>query len=168
MTGRPGRYPWRPERVRVGTVGRAHGLDGTFVVEGPSGWYGFDVGSRLLVGGRATGVRRRAGTDVRPLVALEDHVDRDAAEALRGAALELPRAALPEPEEDAWYRFDLIGCVAVAGGRELGRVADVEDGVAHDLLVIDDADRTRIPFVAALVPTVDVPGRRIEIVDGLL
>ena len=168
MRERPGRFPWRPERVRVGTVGRPHGLDGAFVVEGPCGWYGFEVGSRLLADGRPTGVRRRAGTDVRPLVALEGHDDRDAAEALRGAALELPRGALPDPEEDSWFRFDLIGCVAVTGDRELGRVADVEDGVAHDVLVLDDPEGTRIPFVAALVPSVDVPGRRIEIVEGLL
>jgi 16S rRNA processing protein RimM len=154
--------------VRVGTVGRPHGLDGTFVVEGPCGWYGFGVGARLLVAGRPAGVRRRAGTDLRPLVALEGHVDRDAAEALRGAALELPRGALPDLEEDSWFRFDLIGCVAVAGGRELGRVVDVEDGVAHDVLVLDDPGPTRIPFVAALVPTVDVPARRVEVVEGLL
>ena len=88
MRERPARFPWRPERVRVGTVGRPHGLDGAFVVEGPCGWYGFEVGSRLLADGRPTGVRRRAGTDARPLVALEGHDDRDAAEAPRGAALE--------------------------------------------------------------------------------
>ena len=168
MTQRPARYPWRPERVRVGTVGRPHGLDGSFVVDGPCGWYDFEVGSRLLVNGRPAGVRRRAGTDVRPLVALDGHLDRDAAEALRGAPLELPRAALPAPEDDSWFRFDLIGCRAVTGDRELGVVVDVEDGVAHDVLVLDDALQTRIPFVQALVPTVDVPGRRIEIVEGLL
>lgn len=168
MTDRPARYPWRPERVRVGTVGRPHGLDGTFVVEGPCGWYGFPVGGRLLVDGQGAGVRRRAGTEHRPLVALAGHEDRDAAESLRGAALELPRAALPDPAEDSWFRFDLIGCRVVAGDRELGRVADVEDGVAHDVILLDDADGTRIPFVGALVPTVDVAGRRIEIVEGLL
>jgi 16S rRNA processing protein RimM len=168
VTQRAARYPWRPERVRVGTVGRPHGLDGTFVVEGPCGWYDFGAGSRLLVAGAPAGVRRRGGTDARPLVALEGHEDREAAESLRGAALELPRAALPPPEEDAYYRFDLIGCTAVAGARELGRVRDVEDGVAHDVLVLDDAAETRIPFVSALVPVVDVPARRVEVVDGLV
>ncbi len=168
MTERGARYPWRPERVRVGTVGRAHGLEGAFVVEGPCGWYDFRPGSRLLVAGVPAGVRRRGGTEARPLVALEGHDDREAAEALRGSPLELPRAALPPPEEDAYYRFDLVGCTAVAAGRELGRVRDVEDGVAHDVLVLDDAAETRIPFVAALVPVVDVAARRLEVVEGLV
>ena len=39
----------------------------------------------------------------------------------------------------------------------------MEDGVAHDLLVLDDEAGTRIPFVGELVPGVDVPGRRLEV-----
>ena len=40
-------------------------------------------------------------------------------------------------------------------------VADVEDGVAHDVLLLDSD--LRLPFVEAVVPVVDVEGRRIEI-----
>ena len=162
------RYPWRPERVRVGTVGRAHGLDGSFVVDSPCGWFRFPRGARLVLGGRPVTVRRSAGTESRPLVAVMDVDDRSAAEALRGAPLELERARLPEPEPDSYFHFDLVGCAVEAGGQVLGRVAAVEEGVAHDLLVLDDDASTRIPFVAALVPVVDVPGRRLEVVEGLL
>ena len=156
--------PWRPERVRVGTVGRAHGLDGSFRVADPCGWWPFAQGSAVLVDGVERVVARARGDEHAPLIALEGSADRTAAEALRGAALELPRAQVPEPEEGVWFRFDLVGCaVELADGTPLGAVDAVEDGVAHDLLVVGDV---RIPFVEAVVPVVDVAARRIALADG--
>lgn len=168
MTGDP--YPWRPARVRVGTVGKAHGLDGAIRIASPCGWYGFRKGAALALDGRPVRIVRRGGTDLDPIVLLDAAADRTAAEALRGAALEVERDALPAPEPDAYFRFDLVGCEVreLASGRVLGRVHAVEDGVANDVLVLDDALPTRLPFVAALVPEVDVPARRIAIVDGLV
>jgi 16S rRNA processing protein RimM len=157
-------YPWRPERVRVGTVGRAHALDGRFRVSGPCGWWSFAVGTDVLVDGTPHRIVRSGGDDAAPLIALEGVTDRSGAEALRGAALELPRAEVPEPEPDAYFHFDLVGCtVEDAAGLAVGTVSAVESGVAHDVLVLD-GDR-RIPFVAAVVPTVDVPGRRLGLAE---
>ena len=151
----------RPERVRVGTAGRAHGLDGTVLVEGPCGWFGFATGSHVLVDGTRRRIRRRAGTADRPLVAFEGIDDRTAAEGLRGAALELAGDDVPEPEDGAYFRFDLVGCDVVQGGVRLGAVREVEDGVAHDVLLLDSG--LRLPFVEAVVPVVDLAARRIEI-----
>ena len=76
----------------------------------------------------------------------------------------MSRAALPEPDNDAYFRFDLIGCtIEYADGTSLGEITAVEDGVAHDTLLIGEA---RVPFVAAVVPTVDISGRRLVLVDG--
>lgn len=163
-------YPWRPARVRVGTVGKAHGLDGGVRIASPCGWYRFRKGASLLLDGRPVRILRRGGTDLDPIVLLEGCADRTAAEALRGSALELERDALPAPEPDAYFRFDLVGCAVVeaGSGRPLGHVADVEDGVANDVLVLDDGVPTRLPFVAVLVPEVDVAARRIVVVDGLV
>ncbi len=153
--------PWRPARVRVGTVGKAHGLDGTFLVSSPCGWYSFRTGSTVLVDGLPRRVRRRAGTDERPLVAFDGDDAREAADAIRGQALEVSREALPAPEPDSYFRFDLVGCTARQGAVPVGVVVNVEDGVAHDVLVLDTG--VRLPFVCAVVPAVDVAGRTIEI-----
>lgn len=159
--------PWRPARVRVGTVGKPHGLDGSFRVSDPCGWWEFPQGSLVLVNGKERTVARSRGDDVAPLLTLDGAEDRTAIEALRGATLELPRASLPEPDPDAYFRFDLIGCVVeYADGSILGTVAAVEDGVAHDILVLGDAAETRLPFVAVVVPTVDIPQRRLVLVEG--
>lgn len=160
-------HPWRPARVRVGTVGRPHGVHGAFHVSGPCGWWDFPAGSVLLLDGAERRVESVAGAAERPIVRLDGLDDRDAATALTGSVLELPGAALPEPEEDSWFRFDLVGCEVFAGARRLGRVASVEDGVAHDVLLLDDEAGTRIPFVGELVPGVDVPGRRLDVAEWL-
>lgn len=101
--------------------------------------------------------------------------DRTAAEGLRGALLE---ADIPdEPEEpaepDAWYDHQLVGLRAEApDGTVLGRVAAVEHAPAQDLLVVRRPDGVErlVPFVGAIVPTVDVDQGRLVIVDpgGLL
>ena len=157
-------HPWRPARVRVGTAGRPHGLDGSFRVADACGWWPFAPGSTLLVDGAERTVAAAKGDESAPVIALDGARDRTAADALRGAVLELPRETLPEPDEDAYFRFDLVGCTLVwPDGRELGVVEAVEDGVAHDLLVVGER---RVPFVAALVPAVDIAGRRMTLADG--
>lgn len=161
-------YPWRPERVRVGTVGKGHGLDGSFYVDGPCGWWTFPVRSEVAVDGVVRRVRRRAGTDDRPILALDDATSREDADALRGRALEIGREALPAPELDSYFHFDLIGCEVVCGERPLGRVSAVEEGVANDVLVLDDEAETRLPFVFAWVPEVRIRERRIGVTEGLL
>jgi 16S rRNA processing protein RimM len=158
---------WRPARVRVGTAGRAHGIYGAFRVTSPCGWWDFPAGSTVLLEGVERRVRSSSGTAEQRIVHLEGVDDRDAATALGGAALELPRESVPEPEDDAYFHFDLVGCAAYAGERMVGRVKAVEEGVAHDILVLDDEAETRIPFVSELVPGVDVPGRRLELADWL-
>jgi 16S rRNA processing protein RimM len=155
MTGR------RPDRVRLGTAGKAHGLDGTFAVDAPCGWFAFATGAVVLVDGVAHRIRRRAGTDGRPLVALDGVDTREGAESLRGRPLEIAGADVPSPEEGAYYRFDLVGCEVFQGDDRLGVVTEVEDGVAHDILRLDSD--LRLPFVEAVVPVVDVDARRIEI-----
>jgi len=63
--------------------------------------------------------------------------DRDAAEAIRGLALYVPRSVLPPPDEDEFYLADLIGLRAVSpDGAELGRVKSVQNFGAGDLLEI--------------------------------
>lgn len=88
---------------------------------------------------------------------LKDVADRTAAEALRGLYLGVPRDALPESGEDEYYWADLIGLDVVnLAGEKLGQVAEVLDGVAHDVLrVVDESGVERLlPFVEAVVQEV--------------
>jgi 16S rRNA processing protein RimM len=91
---------------------------------------------------------------------------REAALALRGSQIGLPRAALETPGVDEYYWSDLEGMAVVnREGVPLGRVAQVAASGAHAILrVVDDRRIERlIPFVAAYIDRVDAAGGRIDV-----
>lgn len=93
--------------------------------------------------------------------------DRDAAEALKGLRLFVPREALPAPEEDEFYLADLIGLAAhAADGAPLGVVKAVLNHGAGDILEIDPGSggATRLfPFTREVVPEVRLAEGRVVI-----
>lgn len=97
------------------------------------------------------------------LLSFAEVADRNTAESLRGRWLVLsPAEARDEPDaDDAWYEGELVGLrVHDPSGRELGTVSALHARPAQDLLEIrlTDGRKVPVPFVTALVPTVDVPG----------
>ena len=152
--------PSGPERVAVGRVGKPHGLDGSFFVEGPSERDGvFAVGSVLVAAGEpAKVVAARRGSQGRPVIRLDRRVE-------RGTVLEVPRDSLPALSEDEFYEFQLVGlAVEEEGGRALGRVAAVLDYPANDVLELDSG--SSLPLVEACVRKVDLEGGRIVVAKG--
>lgn len=104
---------------------------------------------------------------------LEGVADRDAAEALRGALVLGDAAALPALAPGDHYWFELLGCeVETTDGVALGRVREIWETGAHDVLVVADpgGGDHLIPAVDAFVKEVDRAARRIRIepVPGLL
>ena len=83
----------------------------------------------------------------------------------RGATLAVPREALPPLGEDEYYSFQLVGLeVEEEGGRVLGRVKDVLDYPANDVLELDSG--VSLPLVEACVRQVDLEGGRIVVSRG--
>ena len=109
------------------------------------------VGDRLLTLASLKG----AGTPVARFVEISD---RNAAEALRGQLVTVPRSALPPLGEGEYYHADLIGlpCES-AQGEPLGKVVAVEDFGAGDILEIEKSDgrRAMVPFRAGVADLVD-------------
>jgi 16S rRNA processing protein RimM len=129
--------------VTAGRVGKPHGWDGSFYVDGAV--HPLEVGTTVVVADRRLEVARRAGTDDRPLIRLEGVEDPGA---LRGELL-LVEAELGEGE---WLASDLIGC-AVPGR---GRVTRVLDGPSCSVLELDDG--TLVPFISDAIRSVDLEG----------
>jgi len=70
--------------------------------------------------------------------------DRNAAEALRGTELSVPRSELPPLAEGEYYHADLVGQDAVSStGEALGRIVEVVDYGAGDLIEIERPDGRR-------------------------
>ena len=104
------------------------------------------------------------------VVLLEGVADRDSAEALKGQFIGAPREALPVTAEDEFYWADLIGLSVVNGaGESLGQVVGLIETGANDVLRVQlpgEPERL-LPFVDAVVKTVDRANRQIVVEWGL-
>ena len=157
----------------VGRIGKAHGIHGELAVEVRTD----DPDRRFALGtavetdpperGPLTITRTRAHAG-RLLVAFEEVRDRTAAEALRGTLLVAESdTSAPIESPDEYWDHDLVGLSAVTtDGAALGEVIEVVHLPAQDLLVVrrsTDEAQLLVPFVAAIVPTVDLSGGRVVI-----
>ena len=132
-------------------VGRPHGLDGSFYVDGP-----VDEGATVRIGDDVYTVAARKGTDAKPIIRLNGIDNRDDAEALRGQTLSPTSDEQPATSEDEWLISDLIGC-HIEG---IGEVTGVLEGMSCDVLEVGDE---LVPLVADAVINVDVENKVIEV-----
>ena len=99
----------------------------------------------------------------------EDVPDRNAAEALRGARVFVPRSSFPTAGDDEYYWVDLIGLSVVnREGQVLGTVRELLSGGPQTTLVLGAEEDGKpvermIPFVSAFVDKVDLPARLITV-----
>ena len=166
----------------VGVVVRAHGLRGELVVEvrTDSPEERFVPGAvlaRRLSDGSAAGwltVETARPHSGRLLVRFVEAPDRDAAETLRGSRLLVDAASLPPTDDpDEFHVHQLEGlAVELADGTAVGTVREISHGPGGELLVVarPDLPDALVPFVRAIVPTVDLEGGRVVLTppDGLL
>lgn len=158
----------------MGRLGRPHGVRGAIVVhpetDAPDR---FRPGASLrLDDGRSLTVSSVTGRD-RPLVVRFAEVgSREEAEALRGSILTIRLAERRPLEPDEFWPDDLVGArVLDPDDIELGTVIGVVEGSAQDRLRVETGGAVvEIPFVAALVPEVDLEAGfvRVAPVEGLL
>lgn len=98
--------------------------------------------------------------------------DRNHAEALRGARIFVSRDSFPTADDGEFYWVDLIGLdVLNREGQKLGVVDGLLDTGAHSVLRVQASEgkspERLIPFVAAYIDRVDLPGRCIHVDWGL-
>ncbi|WP_273241919.1 MULTISPECIES: ribosome maturation factor RimM [Hyphomonas] len=160
-----------PDRlIVVGVVKGAHGVRGDVRVKSftadPDDV--FTYGALVDEGGKPvlTPVSARPGKDhfiVRP----KEQKQKEDWDGLRGTLLHVPRAQLPDTEDDEFYIEDLVGLKVYSGGSEpAGRVKAVQNFGADDLLEVRlsvGGDTVLVPFTLADVPTVDLAAGRVVI-----
>ena len=91
---------------------------------------------------------------------------RDEAERLNGIELYVPREKLPDTDDNEYYHADLIGLAAVTtADQPLGHVVAIHNFGAGDIIEIAPPKGATmlLPFTNAVVPTVDLAGRRVVI-----
>ncbi|MFL5297776.1 MAG: ribosome maturation factor RimM [Phenylobacterium sp.] len=148
--------------ILVGRVAGAFGVKGEVRIASYTAEPAALIGYRTLLredgspGLTLTGGRAAKGGVVARAKEVET---REQAEALRGVRLYIPRAVLPEPDEDEFYIADLIGLEVVSlEGDLIGRVKSVRDFGAGDLLEIQPpaGESWWLPFTRETVPEVQM------------
>ncbi len=159
-----------PQRsqLRVGRLTKAHGLKGALKLE----LFTDDPGRRFVPGavftlqvptsspwhGKTLELVELRMYNQHPVGFFKDVPDREAAETLVKAILWIDQDDDEQStEEDAWYDHQLVGLSVVRDGVEVGTIARLEHLPAQDLLIVKTpSGEVMVPFVKAIVPSVDV------------
>jgi 16S rRNA processing protein RimM len=169
-------------QLRVGRLTKAHGLKGAIKLE----LFTDDPGRRFVPGavftlqvptsspwhGKSIELVELRWYNQHPVGFFKGVPDREAAEALAKAILWIDQdSAEQTDEEDAWYDHQLVGLAVVRDGVQIGTLTRLEHLPAQDLLIVKTATgEVMIPFVKAIVPSVDITAGVITITPppGLL
>ncbi|AMG85161.1 ribosome maturation factor RimM [Microbacterium sp. PAMC 28756] len=161
-------------QLRVGRLVKAHGLKGALKLElytdnperrfVPGATFTLQVPEASPWHGKEIVVREYRVMNGNPVVFFEDVDDRNAAESLVRAILWMDQDE-DETEDNAWFDHQLVGLDVVRDETVVGRVVRVEHLPAQDLLIVKPStggtDEVMVPFVEAIVPTVDVAAGRV-------
>lgn len=154
-----------PSMLSLGRVGKPHSLDGTVRVTRPRGRL-LLAGTIVTIAGVEREIVHRGGTDPRPLLHLSGVDGIDAAEALRGREILIPREVAPELDEDEFWPEQLVGLpVSATTGEPVGEVTQVLGLPSCDVLEVrrpEGADLL-VPLHREAVPEIDVSARRVVV-----
>ena len=167
--------------MRVGRLTKAHGLKGAIKVElytdaperrfVPGAVFTLQVPTSSAWHGKTLELIELKWYNLQPVAFFKDVSDRSAAEGLIKAILWIEHdLAAPSDEEDAWYDHQLVGLAVVRDGIRVGTVSQVDHLPSQDLIhVTTDAGEVLVPFVKAIVPTVDIAAGTLTVTppDGL-
>lgn len=158
--------------VALGVIARPHGVQGGLRVHAynPRSTLLLEL-SQVILRDRSGEVWRAEVHSVRPgpkaiLMQLEGCESREAAEALRGTAVCVPRSALPPAEDGEFYFVDLIGLVVKHEGVEVGKVVDVVDYPSADCLRVQlEAGLIEVPVLPQWIDSVDLEAGEVRVHD---
>lgn len=141
-------------RIALAAVAGAHGIGGEvrlkLFAQGLDSLAALKI---VQVGEHALVLKSLKAGGGNPIARFAGIDDRNAAEALRGQLVTVPRSSLPPLEEGEYYHADLIGLACQsAAGEPLGTVVAVENFGAGDLIEIEkpDGKRALVPFRAGV------------------
>ena len=156
--------------VVVGAIGKAHGIRGDVIIDvrtdEPERRFVDGADLRVEGSSRTLTLSRSSWHSGKLLAHFDQIADRNAAEAARGWVLvcDVDVNEMPS-DEDEYYDRQLVGLRAVdRSGGQIGLVSQVIHLPGQDLLAIDvDGVERLVPFVAELVPAVDLAAGTVTI-----
>ncbi len=154
--------------LRVGRLTKAHGLKGALKLElytdapekrfVPGAVFSLQVPPESPWHGKTLELTELRWYNSHPVGFFQGVDDRSAAETLVKAILWVEHEGVEVSDEpDAWFDHQLVGLSVHRDGAPVGVIARVDHLPAQDLLAVDTpSGEVLVPFVSAIVPTVDL------------
>jgi 16S rRNA processing protein RimM len=159
--------------LHIGRIVGVHGIKGYLKL------YSFAESADLFSTGSQIRLQRRCGCGQPEIMTIRDFQahrnscriafagvdDRESAHVFIDADLFIERSALPEPEEGAWYRRDLIGLdVFGIDGAYIGRIENIFATGSNDVFVVENnGAETLVPAIKSVVLDVDPAAGRVTV-----
>ncbi|WP_159610411.1 ribosome maturation factor RimM [Glutamicibacter sp. JC586] len=149
-------------RLQVARIGKPHGIRGevTVQVQTDNPEERFTPGTEIIVVDgpvKTLTVKNARWNKTILLLSFKEIADRNQAETLRGARLEIDVSDAPEDDSDEWYEHELLDLKVMLDGQQVGIITGLRTNPAQDLLVFEDNEGEEIylPFVDEFVPEID-------------
>jgi 16S rRNA processing protein RimM len=162
-------------QLRVGRLTKAHGLKGAIKLElftddperrfVPGAVFTLQVPTTSPWHGKTLELAELRWYNGHPVGFFVGVPDRTAAESLAKAILWIDHdMSETTDEEDAWFDHQLVGLAVIRDGVRIGTMTQIDHLSAQDLLhVSTESGEVLVPFVKAIVPSVDVAGGTITV-----
>lgn len=148
------------KRITLAAIAGAHGIGGEVRLKlFAESLDSFKRYKTFDAGGQSLTLQSARQTGKQPIARFAEVSDRNAAEALRGTELTVPRSALPPLKEGEYYHADLMGLPCVTeGGEPVGEVIAIENFGAGDILEIRKPDGSdfMVPMKAATASETEI------------
>ena len=154
-------------QLRVGRLTKAHGLKGAIKLElytdeperrfVPGAVFTLQVPTGSVWHGKTLELDELKWYNGHPVAFFKDVPDRTVAESLVKAILWVDHDPAEPSDDNAWYDHQLVGLTVLRDGVAVGTVSAIDHLPAQDLLTVTTAaGEVLVPFVTAIVPTVDI------------
>ena len=158
-----------PAVVPIGKIVTTFGLRGQMKVELMTNMVErFDAGKFVLLKGESRKILASRLQKNQVVLELEGIRKIEQAEALKWEILSVPKGERPALDDDEYLVDDLIGMTVVTtDGKTLGKVNEVQEYPAHDVLVVGEI---LIPAIEEFVEMVDFEAETItvKVIEGML
>lgn len=154
------------DELRLGVITGAQGLRGEVKIKCFTA-HAEDIaayGPLHDAGGKPFALKVTRVSDGMAICAIKGVQTREAAEALKGTELFIPRSALPKPEKGEYYIHDLIGLpISTPDGTLIGTVRAIHDFGGGNIVEIGfaDGDTQLLPFNGETIRSIDIAAGKI-------
>ncbi|MBD3233898.1 MAG: 16S rRNA processing protein RimM [candidate division Zixibacteria bacterium] len=156
-------------QIIIGTISKTHGVKGEVIIINRSRWYQpfFEINEVTAHkdGAQSTlSIEKIRESGGKLKVKFSGIDDPETAAFYRGAELKIPIESLPELPDNEYYAFEIEGFeVYQINGVLLGKVADVINIPANDIIVVESEKREEvlIPASKELVKEINLTDRKI-------